>query len=159
MKPTVYIETTIVGHLTSRIPADALVAGQMLTTRKWWTVARPHFEVFTSELVLAEASRGDPTASAERLAALTDVPLLSIPDPSADLADALVARGALPMKARVDAAHVAIAAASGMEYLLTWNCRHLANATLRSRIEQACRERGFEPPIICTPLELTEVRP
>jgi hypothetical protein len=159
MKPTVYIETTVIGHLTTRLPADTVVAGQMLATRRWWADARPHFDVFTSELVVAEASRGDPTAAAERLAALADVPLLAIPDASADLADALVARNALPFKARVDAAHLAVAAMTGMEYLLTWNCRHLANATLRARIEQVCRERGFEPPIICTPLELTEVRP
>jgi hypothetical protein len=159
MKPTVYIETTIVGHLTARLTADAVVAGQMLATRKWWKDSRAHFEIFTSELVLAEASRGDPDAASERLDALAGVPLLSIPEASADLADALVARNALPFKARVDAAHVAIAATTGMEYLLTWNCRHLANATLRSRIEQVCRERGFDPPIICTPLELIEVRP
>jgi len=159
MRPSVYVETTVIGHLTSRLPADAVVAGQMLATRKWWQESRPQYEVFTSELVLAEASRGDPGASAERLALLADIPLLAIPEASADLADVLVVRGALPFKARVDAAHLAIAATAGMEYLLTWNCRHLANATLRLKIEQVCRERGFEPPIICTPIELTEVRP
>lgn len=159
MKPPVYIETTILGHLVSRLPADPVVAGHMLATRKWWSDSRPLFDIFTSALVIAEASRGDSTAASERLAAVAGVPLLSISEASADLAESLIARGALPFKARVDAAHVAIAASSGMEYLLTWNCRHLANATLRSRIEQVCRERGFEPPIICTPLELTEVPP
>lgn len=159
MNPTVYIETTIVGHLTARLPSDAVVAGQMLATRKWWSESRRHFEVFTSAVVLNEASKGNPAAAADRVNLLATIPFLSIPEASADLADLLVARNALPFKARVDAAHVAIAASSGMDYLLTWNCRHLANATLRARIEQVCRERGFDPPIICTPFELMEVRP
>jgi hypothetical protein len=157
MKPTVYIETTIVGHLTTRLPNDQVVAGQMLATRKGWEQSRSDFEVFTSQIVLDEASEGDPQAAAERLDVMKSVPLLPISDAAADLAERLLASSALPSKARVDASHVAIAATNGIEYLLTWNCRHLANATLRARIEQVCRDHGFEPPIICTPYELDEV--
>ena len=157
MKPTVCIETTIVGHLTARLPGDPVVAGQTLATRKWWNEARPLFDVLTSQVVLDEASQGDPQAAGERLNAMASVPLLPIGEASVELGELLVARGALPPKARVDAAHVSIAATNGVEYLLTWNCRHLANATLRTRIEEVCRERGFEPPIICTPFELGEV--
>ena len=159
MKATVYIETTIAGHLTSRLPNDPLVVGQMLATRKWWAESRQGFDVFTSQVVLDEASQGDRQAAIERLEVLKDVPLLPINRAAEELAERLIASSALPAKARVDAAHVAIAALNGIEYLLTWNCRHLANATLRGRIEQVCREQGYEPPIICTPSELDEVSP
>ncbi len=150
-KPAVYIETTIAGHLTSRLPKDVIVAGQMLATRHWWTNDRPSFDCFTSGVVLDEAGRGDPIAAAERLRVLAVLPLVDPPIAAVDeLASLLLARAALPMKARYDAVHVAIAATTGMAYWLTWNCRHLANATLRAKIEQACRDSGFEPPVICT---------
>jgi predicted nucleic acid-binding protein len=158
MKPTVYVETTIFGHLTSRLPHDPLVAGQMLATRKWWDESRQRFDLVTSEVVRAECSAGDPQAASERLKMFDDLTLLQIPSGVEALADLLVARHALPRKARIDAFHVAIAATNSIEYLLTWNCRHLANATMRLRIEQTCRESGCVPPIICTPYELTEVR-
>jgi predicted nucleic acid-binding protein len=159
MKPTVYIETTIVGHLTSRVPKDPIVAGQMLQTRKWWKEESSRFELFTSQIVLNEISRGDPKAAAERMAAIAAVPLLSIPESIWELADELLARGALPARARTDAVHVAIAATNAVQYLLTWNCRHLANADLRARIEEVCRERGHSSLKICTPFELEEVNP
>jgi hypothetical protein len=158
VKPSVYIETTVVGHLTSRLPNDPVVVGQMLATRKWWEESRSQFTLFTSEIVLNEASAGDPQAATERLAALATLPLVPIADAVGELADLLLSRSALPVKARVDAVHVAIAATNAIEYLLTWNCRHLANATLRAKIEEVCRELGYNPPIICTPPELEEVR-
>jgi predicted nucleic acid-binding protein len=158
MKPTVYIETTITGHLTSRLPSDPIIAGQMLETRRWWKESRIHFEIFTSEAVLLEASRGDPTAAAERLEAIELLPLIPITDGARALADFLVKRNALPSKARVDALHLATAAANGLQFLLTWNCRHLANATLQTKIQGVCRDWGFEPPIICTPFELNKVQ-
>ena len=157
MKATIYIETSIIGYLTARVPLDPIVAGQMEATRKWWREVRHQFDLFTSEFVLLEASRGDPQAAAERMAVLIDLALVPVPAEVDALADSLLARGALPLKARVDATHLAVAATNGLDYLLTWNCRHLANASLRTRIEQACREHGFEPPIICTPYELAEV--
>jgi hypothetical protein len=158
MKPIVYIETTIVGHLTTRLPNDLLVASQMLATRKWWAESRQHFDICTSDLVLNEASRGDSEAAAERIAAIREVPLVPIPDTAGVLAQMLISQGALPRKAEIDALHLAIAATNAIEYLLTWNCRHLANATLRVKINQICREQGYEPPIICTPHELDEVK-
>jgi hypothetical protein len=158
MKPTVYIETTVVSQLTMRLPKNAKVAGEIEDTRRWWSQMQPHFDVFTSEVVLVEAARGDPLAAAERLEAIAAVPLLPIQDAVTSIAEALITRQALPVKARVDATHIAIAATNGMHYLLTWNCKHLANATMRARIEQVCRDHGYEPPIICTPAEL-EVQP
>lgn len=159
MKPTVYIETTIVGHLSSRLPADPVVAGQMLATRKWWDQSRQNFEIFVSDLVLREASRGDPQAAAERLTAIATVPLIPITDAALALAPLLLSRSALPTKASVDAAHVAVAATNNIEYLLTWNCRHLANATLRKKIDRVCKDEGYNSPVICTPIELDEVFP
>ncbi len=159
-KPTVYIETTIAGHLTSRLSKDPQVSGQMIATRTWWAGSRADFDCYTSEVVLKEAGRGDPQAAAERLQALADLPLVKPSSIEVDRPAALLLkRNALPMKAQTDAVHVATAATTGMSYLLTWKCRHLANATLRATIEQARRDCGCEPPIICTPVELNEVQP
>lgn len=159
MNPSVYIETTIVGHLTSRLPNDLTVASQMLATRKWWLESRHQFEICTSAVVLNESSRGDSEAAAERLAALKDIPLLPVLEMVVPLTELLLTRNALPQKARMDAIHLAVAATNRIQYLLTWNCRHLANATLRGKINEVCRELGCEPPIICTPFELDEVKP
>jgi hypothetical protein len=154
MKPTVYIETTIAGHLTSRLPKDPIVAGQMVATRRWWEDSRPRFELFTSELVMKEAAAGDSESARQRLEILAKLPLLAGSEQAENLAMLLLKRNALPQRAQTDAAHVAVAATNGMDYLLTWNCRHLANAALRTRIEQACKMLGVEAPIICTPTEL-----
>jgi hypothetical protein len=114
------------------------------------------FRLFISPLVVDEAAGGDSTAARRRLRALRGTPLLGFSDSVTLLADSLVARGVVPRTAEVDALHVALAAVHGMEYLLTWNCRHIANATKRVDIEQICREHGFEPPVICTPEEMLE---
>lgn len=157
MRPTVYIETSVIGYLTSRLRPDPIIAGQMLQTRQWWTNARDRFELLTSDLVVDEASRGDPVAAAERLQILKDLPLAPVSDAVAPMADALIAGHALPAKARVDALHLAICATNGITYLATWNCRHLANATLRGKIREVCLANGYNPPVICTPPELSEV--
>ena len=99
---------------------------------------------------------GDVSAATSRLAVLQDITLLDVTDEAILLAESLIERRGLPSKARVDALHVAIAAVHGMDYLLTWNCRHIANAALRARIEEICEVKGFAPPIICTPLELSK---
>jgi hypothetical protein len=158
MPLSVYIETSVIGYLTSRLRPDPIVAGQMLETRKWWAESRHAFELSTSELVVLEASRGDPTAAAERLEALAEIPLLPVTDSAVVLADALIAGHAMPQKARADALHLAICTTNQIMCLATWNCRHLANVTLRQKIAQVCGEKGYNPPIICTPPQLNEVR-
>jgi predicted nucleic acid-binding protein len=157
MKPTVYIETTIVGHLTSRLPSNVTVMGQMLDTRKWWNDSRQDFELVISELVQQEITQGDPTAAAERLAAIEGIRPVPILDPARLLANALVAKHGLPEKARVDALHLAICATNDVSYLLTWNCRHLANATRQKTIAEICTQAGYTAPVICTPTQLTEL--
>jgi len=156
---TVYLETTVVSYLTARTPRDPVTAGQIAATHAWWNDWRQRFDIVTSELVVAEASAGDATMAAARLAVLATVRRLPVPDEARALAELLVRRSALPERARVDALHVAIAAFHAVPYLLTWNCRHLANAILQPKIEQVCRDAGWEAPRICTPPELTEVLP
>jgi predicted nucleic acid-binding protein len=153
-RATVYIETSILSYLTARPSRDLLVAAHQQLTVTWWDQQRAHYELFASQVVLAEARAGDPEASQRRLAVLEHLPLLDVTDAAVTLAAALVSGQALPEQAAQDTLHIAIACVHGMEYLLTWNCAHLANARLRSRIEQICRDAGYVPPIICTPEEL-----
>jgi predicted nucleic acid-binding protein len=154
IRGTVYIETSIVSYLTARPSRDLLVAAHQQLTVAWWDQQRSHYELFTSQVVLAEARAGDPDAAQRRVAVLEHLPLLDVTDAAITLAAALVSGQALPEQAAQDALHVAVACVHGIEYLLTWNCAHLANARLRSRIEQICREAGYVPLIICTPEEL-----
>jgi predicted nucleic acid-binding protein len=153
-RAAVYIETSIVSYLTARPSRDLLVAAHQQLTVTWWDEQRTRYELFTSQVVLAEARAGDPNAAQRRLAVLERLPLLDVTDAAIALATLLIARQALPAQAAQDALHLAITCVHGIQYLLTWNCTHLANARLRSRIEQVCREAGYIPPIICTPEEL-----
>ncbi|MDA1055083.1 MAG: type II toxin-antitoxin system VapC family toxin [Planctomycetota bacterium] len=151
---SVYIETTVVGHIAGRIHRDPLVVARQQITRDWWRDDAPNYIVFISQLVLDECSDGDPLAAAERLEIVKDVDLIESSDEVDTLADALIAGRAVPASEPRDAFHIAISAVNGVNYLMTWNFKHIANASLRSRIEQVCRDAGFEPPIICTPDEL-----
>ncbi|WP_437906746.1 type II toxin-antitoxin system VapC family toxin [Sorangium sp. So ce327] len=153
MKPRLYLETTIVSYLTARPSRDLVQAAHQQVTREWWA-SRDDFTLFISQFVLDEAGAGDGDAAARRLDALRGATLLDITEEAILLASNLVVGGGLPAKARVDALHVAMAAVHGMDFLLTWNCKHIANAATRERIEELCRVDGFEPPVICTPLEL-----
>jgi predicted nucleic acid-binding protein len=158
MKSKVYIETTIVSYLVASPTRDVIQAAHQQITRQWWE-RRDRFDLYVSRAVVAEARRGSPDAAARRLGALRGIPRLAGGRRVVDLARDLVQRGTLPVQARMDAAHIGIAAANGMEYLLTWNLRHLANATIRGKIEEVVRAAGMVPPIICTPEELMEPTP
>jgi predicted nucleic acid-binding protein len=154
MAGRVYLETTIPSYLTAWLSRDLVMAGRQLTTREWWEKRRLEFEIFVSQVVLDEAARGDPDAAKRRLEVLVDLPLLEVSGNARSLAQELMERVTLPSKAAADALHIAIAAVNGMDYLVTWNCSHIANAELRRMIDLVCRDSGFEPPIICTPEEL-----
>ena len=151
---TVYLETTIVGHIAGRLHRDPFVAARQQVTRDWWRDDAPRFGLYISQLVLEECGAGDPTAAAERFDVVEGIDLLESSDEVDALADSLISGLAIPASEPRDAFHVAIAAVNGVEYLLTWNFKHIANASLRSRIERICRDAGYEPPIICTPDEL-----
>ncbi len=153
MKSRVYLETTIPSYLTAWPSRDVVRLGHQQATRDWWA-QRDEFELCISQLVVNECQRGDPTAAAERMKMLEGIPLLDQPEVVDALAGALIRDVPLPPKATIDAFHIAFSASHGLQYLLTWNCTHIANATLRSRIEKTCRSFGFEPPLIVTPIEL-----
>jgi predicted nucleic acid-binding protein len=156
MRPTVYIETTIVSYLTARPSRDVVLHAHQQLTHEWWHTRHGAFELLSSPLVWIEAGRGDPELARLRLETLENILLLAPTPEATRLAQDLVRRGPLPAKAEVDALHIATAAVHGVEYLLTWNCTHIANARMRSRIEALCRAAGFEPSILCTPEELPD---
>ena len=157
MKATVYLETSIIGYLTSRPSRDLITAANQQLTHEWWTDHRESFDIFISQFVIDECGEGDAVAAQERLEVLTDIRQLDTIEDVENVAEELVKQVPLPEKAGVDALHIAIATVHGMEYLLTWNCTHIANAALRPQIEAVCRSFEYEPPTICTPQELMEV--
>ncbi len=114
------------------------------------------FDVFISEFVVAELSQGDSEASARRLDAIEGISELDVTEEVRKLGKALIAEGPIPKGAAIDAFHIAVAAVNGMDFLLTWNCTHIANAVMRPQVEEICRKHGYEPPTICTPQELME---
>nr|VFK10482.1 MAG: PIN domain-containing protein [Candidatus Kentron sp. LPFa]VFK15735.1 MAG: PIN domain-containing protein [Candidatus Kentron sp. LPFa]VFK26934.1 MAG: PIN domain-containing protein [Candidatus Kentron sp. LPFa] len=156
MKQKVYIETSIPSYLTAWRSRDVVLAGNQETTKEWWD-RRNDFDLYVSEFVLIEVARGDPDAAAERLKALKAISEIEVTEQAAIIAEKLLLETPLPGKARVDALHIAVAAIGGMDYLLTWNCAHIANPAFRPKIESVIRLFGYEPPIICTPQELLEV--
>ena len=151
---TVYIETSVVSYLTARPTADLLAAAWQKVTLDWWEIQRSRFDLYTSVVTVQEAGRGDRNARARRLASLTDIPLLPITESVGALATALLQGQALPDKAANDALHVAVAAVHGVDYLLTWNYRHLDNAEMKPAIRDTCARHGHVAPEICTPREL-----
>ncbi len=156
MKPKVYIETSIPSYLTAWRNPDLVMAANQEITKEWWE-NRDQFDLYLSAFVIQEASGGDPDAAKRRLSVLTDIPEIDITEEVEDVASKLLDKVPLPQKAKIDALHIAVATVGGMDYLLTWNCTHIANATLRPKIEAVCRELGYEPPTICTPQELWEI--
>jgi predicted nucleic acid-binding protein len=151
---TVYIETSIVSYLAARPSRDLRAAAWQQTTLQWWTQERPRYQLFTSELVLVEAGAGDASAAEKRVELLKNLPLLVITDQAKELAERLLAEGGMPSQAEADALHIAIAGIHSMDYLLTWNCRHIDNAATRPAIRSICAVAGYPCPEICTPLEL-----
>jgi len=151
---TVYLETSIASYLAARPSRDVRAAAWQQLTAQWWESVRPRYELFISELVLLEASRGDPDTAGRRLAYLDSIPVLKTDDEARVLAERLIAEGAMPPTAEPDALHVAVAAVHGVDYLLTWNCRHIDNAAWRPLLRSVCAAAGYRCPEICTPLEL-----
>ncbi|HEX5720573.1 MAG TPA: type II toxin-antitoxin system VapC family toxin [Thermoanaerobaculia bacterium] len=154
-----YLETSVVSYLTARPATDIITAAHQLLTARWWSLRRQEFEILTSELVLEEAKRGDPEAAAKRLAAIEGIPLLGVTPAASELAGSIVRAHLLPAKAFPDALHIALASVHAVEYLLTWNCSHIANAELLPRVTDLVEEAGFNMPFVCTPEELLGFHP
>ena len=157
MKPRVYVETSVVSYLTGRLSQNVSVLANQFATRDWWRDAMARFELVVSPVVVAEAGVGDPQAARDRLSALASLVSIHPSDSSEVLGQQLIDAHALPANAALDATHIAIAVVNGVEYLATWNFRHIANPANASRIDQVCRDAGFRPPIICTPRQLMEI--
>jgi len=154
MAGAVYLETSILSYLAARPSRDLVSAARQQLTHDWWGRRRSQFSVCISELVIAELRAGDAAAAEKRLQLVEGIDVLAITDEVTVLAQYLAREAGLPPKAAADALHIAIAAYHGVDYLLTWNSAHIANAELRPRVETLCRARGVEPPVLCTPDEL-----
>lgn len=155
-RPIVYLETTVVSYLTAIPSRDVVAAGHQQSTREWWEDRRQNFRVVASQLVIQEAGKGDMPAVQRRLDILKGLELLEITPEATTLARALTGNAVVPETSIEDALHVAVAVVNGCKYLVTWNYRHLAGASARARIEAFCRDKGYEPAIICTPEALLE---
>ena len=151
---SVYLETTYISYLVARPSRDLLVAAHQRTTEDWWSDRRTEFECFVSQVVLDEAAAGDPDEAEKRLGIVGHFAVLEVTEESESLAAAIVASNIMPPRAVRDAAHIAVAAVNELDYLLTWNCKHLANAQIMRRISVVCNEKGYDMPLICTPEEL-----
>lgn len=149
------METSVISYLTAWSSRDLIKAAHREITREWWE-RRARFELYVSQIVLNEASGGDPEAARRRLDSIDGIPVLTASPEASTLAQQLIAQGSLPAKAAVDALHIAIAVVNGVDYLVTWNCTHIANATMRRKIEAICRQGRYQPVVLCTPEELME---
>ena len=156
MKERIYIETSVISYLTGRPARDVVIAAHQELTRQWWETRASRFDILVSELVREEASGGDAEAARRRMAAIGDIPVLKADDAAVTLAERLILHGPIPQQSAADALHIAIAAVNGLDYLLTWNCSHLANAAHRQRIAALVEAAGYVCPVICTPEELME---
>src|SRR5437588_12616033 len=151
---SVYLETTFISYLAARPSRDLLVAAHQQITQEWWATRRRVLACSISQVVIDEASLGDPAEVQKRLAIIGGLPNLEGTEDAEALTRAIMAAGILPPHAFPDAAHVAVSAVHAVDYLLTWNCKHLANAQITRRIAVLCEKLGHRMPIICTPEEL-----
>jgi hypothetical protein len=149
-----YLETSFISYLVARPSRDVIVAGHQQTTQEWWDNRRSEFACSVSQVVIDEASVGDATEIQKRLAIISGLPTVDVTEDAETLTQAIIAAGILPPHAFPDAAHVAVSAVHKIDYLLTWNCKHLANAQIARRMAVVCEKLGYKMPIICTPEEL-----
>ena len=154
MKPALYVETSVVGYYTGRPSRDLIIAGRQQITRDWWESQRHEYSLYVSALVLEECQRGESEAVKRRQDALSTIPLVGTVDRTAELAEALISKGPIPAQYPEDALHIALAATNNMDYLLTWNFRHINNARTKSDVANVIALLGYDCPVICTPEEL-----
>ncbi|MGE5295720.1 MAG: type II toxin-antitoxin system VapC family toxin [Solirubrobacterales bacterium] len=154
MKKRVYIETSFVSYLAAKPTRNLLATAWQEIATTWWETRGPQFDLYTSELTVAEAARGDKAAAQRRLEYLKQLPVLNVTDSSVALAQHFLQAGAMPAHAFGDALHVALAVVHHMDYLLTWNCRHIDNAETKPLVRNVCLMQGLSFPEICTPQEL-----
>lgn len=156
MKPSAYIETSVISYLTGRMSSNLIVAAHQQITQEWWDNSLRYFSPFISVIVLDEASKGDKKAAALRLAKISHFPLLKINPDIEKQAEKYYRSLRIPEKARADAYHLAIASHYKVDFLVTWNCSHLANGFVIKQLKNINSELGIRSPVICTPEELME---
>lgn len=155
MKPKLYVETSIISYLTARPSRDIVITANQQLAQEWWE-SRKNFDLFISQIVIDEVSKGEAQMANKRLNLIQDIPLIDFNDDAKNLAKEILRQNILPPKATLDVFHIATTAVHEMDFLLTLNCKHIANAFIFRRIEKICLESGFEPPIVCTPQEILE---
>lgn len=155
-KPTLYLETTIPSYLTAKSSRDIIQTARQQITSEWWENRLNDFDIYISQVVIDEASEGDPIASMKRTEAVKIFTLLEITEEVIDLAEKIIIGKIIPEKAIRDALHIAVATFHEMGFLLSWNCKHIANAEIIKRLRKTVTNEGFELPVICTPEELLE---
>ena len=154
MPRRIYIETTIPSYLTARPSRDIVQAARQQLTREWWDVERRNYDLCISQIVLDEAAAGDTEAAQRRMAVIDTLPLLDLTFEVDGLAETIMQSGLLPASASRDAVHIAVTAIHQVHFLLTWNCRHIANATIFRDLQHIIMSAGYDVPVICTPEEL-----
>jgi predicted nucleic acid-binding protein len=154
--PTLYVETSIVSYLRQQPSVRVITAARQLLTHQWWNRERNKYDLVTSQYVIDEAADGDTSLAEDRLRALEGIPLLPAEAEVQVIADEIMGRAILPPKAIFDALHIAITAHHRIDYLLTWNCRHIANGRILSRVHAVLYDLAIPIPVICTPEELVE---
>jgi len=153
---TVYLETTFISYLVALPSSSLIVAAHQHVTNDWWYNHREKYECYISEIVVDEASLGDANEIQKRMTIIDELMMLELTNEVNDLTKAILKSGAIPQKAVRDAAHIAVATVHEVNYLLTWNCKHIANAHILKKIEKICTLSGFQMPVICTPENLLE---
>jgi hypothetical protein len=154
MKPTAYVETTVVSYLVAKRSRDVVTAGHQAATAEWWERRRGDYTLFVSTEVLRESAQGDPGYAAKRITALSGIPVLSPAKGVEELAQALIQRKVMPAKAASDALHLAYASHYRLQFLVTWNFRHIANGATMSMARDIIALAGYPMPVICTPEQL-----
>ncbi|MHC9539188.1 MAG: type II toxin-antitoxin system VapC family toxin [Vulcanimicrobiota bacterium] len=157
MGATVYLETSVVSYLASKTSRDIIVLAHQQITRDWWASAPERFEMYISQIVIEEASLGDPEASQKRLSIIKNYPLLALNSKVEEVAALYIKELEIPPKALRDAVHLALASVHTMDYLVTWNCAHIANGEIIRKLINTNTNLGICTPVICTPEELMEV--
>lgn len=154
---SVYLETSVISYLAANPSSDLIIAAHQTVTHDWWSHQRRKFDLTTSPVVEKEISLGETKMAQKRLDLIDGIRLLAVTPETDDLAEFLLKRGPLPKKADVDALHIALAAIHGIDYLLSWNCKHIANVFIQRDLERLIRSRGYECPILCTPESMLEL--
>ena len=156
MKRTIYIETSVISYRVARPSRDIIVLARQEITTEWWNTVLPHLNAYVSPVVLDEIAGGDQQAQELRLQLVANMPPLAVDERIISLAEAICEEIRLPERAQADAYHIAIPSVHGIDYLVTWNCKHIANAFMLRKIEQIVHAKGFTMPVVCTPEELME---